>query len=939
MLVSFLTASVRAGTVEPITFTREILPNGLRVIFAPMDGPAIAPVVHVRVLYHVGSRDERPDRQGFAHMFEHMMFRGSKHVKSEEHMQRIVGVGGISNAFTSFDQTTYINTVPNNHLEMALWLEADRMASFRVSQPVLETERNVVHEEWRQRYGNQPYGTMFQDLFKTAFQTHNYTWMPIGDMAQLAQSTPQELQDFHDLYYVPNNATLIIAGKFDVDEARKWVNQFFGWIPKGKDIVRATKPEPVQTETRTKVVYPGNIPVGRMMLAWKTPDYSSDDHLKLDLLGAILGGGRSSRLHLALVENDNPVAVAAQAGNYQLQDPGFFINIAVLLPNADPKEAMARIQQTIDKVIAEGVTAEELEKARTQARLSLIQQRSTAENIASVLGEEEVFGGDANRANEFFAKLDAITVDDLKAVAARYLKSETLTVVKYLPGVDPNAPKPEEAPASGKMEESKPAIELTSTGVASPASATATSSREIVFPAEYPTAAPVSDKVLSNEFNKGVVDEVNGVQVITLTDNRLPVAGAQLIIRTGGHASAKVGVADMTAAILTRGAGGMTATEFASDLESRGISLGAGDDGDTTRLSFSTTTDQLDHAAKRFNQVLTSPDFPADQFARLKQQSAAGLAQSLVNPANVADRELDKLVFGDSPLGRKLDMATLTSINLDDLKTWYSTAYRPENAILVFGGQIEPSRARELASVMLAGWSPAPLPTATYNPPAIPPKRQIILVDNPGGAQAAIRMGIQAYDLRDEDRFAGAVASQILSAGIDSRMDRVLRAQKGLTYGSGAFFRPSRVGGMFNVTVDTKPETTAEAITSAFGVLEEMKANDVTQEELSFAKRRVAGLMVLDTQTIESQGRRRVDGILNNYPIDYYDNYAKYISQVEASQVRQVLNEHVDTSRFSIVVVGPAEQIKAQLEALGEVTVVEMPMKASGGAGMMGMPR
>lgn len=937
MFVSMLTAAARAGNVEPIAFTRETLPNGLRVIFAPMDGPSIAPVVHVRVLYHVGSRDERPDRQGFAHMFEHMMFRGSAHVKSEEHMQLIVGVGGISNAFTSFDQTTYVNTVPNNHLEMALWLEADRMASFRVSQPVLETERNVVHEEWRQRYGNQPYGTMFQDLFKTAFQTHNYTWMPIGNMEQLAQSTPQELQDFHDRYYVPNNATLIIAGKFDIDEARKWVEQYFGWIPRGQDIVRVTQPEPAQTESRTKIVYPGNIPVGRMMLAWKTPDYASDDHLKLDLLGSILGGGRSSRLHLALVENEKPVAVAAQAGNYQLQDPGIFLNIAVLLPNADPAEAMARIQQTIDKVISEGVTTEELEKARTQARLSLIQQRTTAENIASVLGEEEVFGGDANRVNQFFDKLDAITVDDIKAVAARYLRPETLTVVKYLPGADPNAPKPDEAPAaSGKLDEPKPAIQLTS-NEAGPVAAK--SAREIVFPAEYPTTAPISDEVLSNEFNKGVVDEVNGVQVITLTDTRLPVAGAQLVIRTGGHAAAKTGVADLTASMLTRGAAGMSATEFASDLESRGISLGASDDGDTTRISFATTVDQLEHAAKRFNQVLTSPDFPADQFGRLKQQAMAGLAQSLVNPATVADRELDKLVFGDSPLGRKLDIPTLTSITLDDLKTWYAQAYRPENAILVFGGQIEPSRARELAEVMLAGWEASAMPVATYNPPAIPEKRQIILVDNPAGAQASVRMGIQAYTLRDEDRFAGSVASQILSAGIDSRMDRILRAQKGLTYGSAAYFRPTRVGGMFNVTVDTKPETTAEAITSAFGVLDEMKANDVTQQELSFAKRRVAGLMVLDTQTIESQGRRRLDGILNGYPIDYYDNYAAYIAQVEASQVRQVMNEYVDTGRFSIVVVGPAATIKPQLEALGEVTVVDMPMKPGAGGGMMGMPR
>ncbi|RYG87881.1 insulinase family protein, partial [bacterium] len=219
-------AAPAAGHAEPIPYERETLPNGLRVIYAPMTN---APVVHVRVLYHVGSKDEAADRQGFAHMFEHMMFRGSEHVASEQHMKLIQSVGGISNAFTSFDQTTYHNTVPNNQLNLALWLEADRLASFKVADDVLATERNVVKEEWRLRYANQPFGPQSQDLFKLAFKVHNYKWTPIGDMDQLARAVTSELQDFHDRYYVPNNACLIIAGQFDVAQAKAWVKQYYGW--------------------------------------------------------------------------------------------------------------------------------------------------------------------------------------------------------------------------------------------------------------------------------------------------------------------------------------------------------------------------------------------------------------------------------------------------------------------------------------------------------------------------------------------------------------------------------------------------------------------------------------------------------------------------------------------------------------------------------------
>src|SRR5438874_1561428 len=236
-----LTGGANTADVKKINFEKETLDNGLRVIYAPMHN---APVVHVRVFYHVGSKDERPDRQGFAHMFEHMMFRGSAHVAPEEHMKRIGMVGGNSNAFTAYDQTAYVNTIPANQLQMALYLEADRMSSFKVSDDIFKVERVVVSEEWRMRYANTPYGTMFEDFVKTAYTTHPYRWTTIGNMDQLKAAASSELQEFFNKYYIPNNACLVIAGDIDEAKTKEWVHKYYGWIPKGPDIKRDIPQEP-----------------------------------------------------------------------------------------------------------------------------------------------------------------------------------------------------------------------------------------------------------------------------------------------------------------------------------------------------------------------------------------------------------------------------------------------------------------------------------------------------------------------------------------------------------------------------------------------------------------------------------------------------------------------------------------------------------------------
>ncbi|WP_428940395.1 M16 family metallopeptidase [Fontivita pretiosa] len=907
-------------SVPAVQFEKQVLDNGLTVIYAPLRQ---APVVHVRVLYHVGSRDERPDRQGFAHMFEHMMFRGSAHVAPEQHMQLIMQVGGMSNAFTSFDQTVYVNTIPANALEMALYLEADRMASFKVSDEIFQTERKVVAEEWRLRYANQPYGPMYQDLARTAYTRHSYRWTPIGEMDQLRAAASSELQDFFNRYYVPNNACLIIAGDIDIPQARELVQKYFGWIPRGEPVNREIPPEPQQTEPRKLVVKRAAVPLASIAVAYKSTDYRDDDHYALGLLGEILVGGRSSRLDSVLVNGPNPMCSNVSGGDQQLEDLSLFMINATALPGRDPEQITKIIQQTVAEVAEKGVSQEELDRVRTQARNRMIRQRETASSLASMLGEEEVFGGDADRVNREWEKLKAVTVADVQRVAGKYLQPQRMTVLHYLP--DPGGSRGAAADAATQAAR---ANELAAAPVTPSTQPIRT--RQISFPQGYPAQPPMPAELVSRSFEKGVEMEVHGVKVIALSDHRLPMVNFSLVMRSGGHAvpAGKEGLASLTASMLRRGAADMDYLTLSQDLESRGITIEAGDFGDNTRLSGSCTTDQLEHAILRARQILLQPRFDPEEFEKLKRQAIAGLMQSLSRPATVAARELDPALFGDSPLGRQTSLTSLGSITLQDVSKWYESVYRPNDALLVFSGDITAEQAKQLAGKLLSDWKPAEsLPAAEYVLPEPPPQRRIILVDNPDGKQSTIRMGIRAYTIASDEKFAGSLASRILSDGIHSRLERYVRAEKGYTYGAHGVFEPGRHGGSFTASVDTRPETTGPCIQAMIKVFNDMRTQTASAQEIDQAKRRVAGSMVMEMQTIAQQAGKRIDGILNGYPIDYYDVYPQRIAAVTAEQIRAVMDKWVRDDAMTIVVVAPAEQVQQQLEQLGKVEVVPMPLK------------
>jgi zinc protease len=460
--------------------------------------------------------------------------------------------------------------------------------------------------------------------------------------------------------------------------------------------------------------------------------------------------------------------------------------------------------------------------------------------------------------------------------------------------------------------------------------------REIAFPKDYPTEPPMSGKVPAATFEKGVEKQIAGVKVIVMEDKRIAVVNWTLTMRQGRFVepAGKEGLARLTAEMVRRGPTGKTFDQFNDELESRGIELSVFDGGDNTQVSGTCLKEQLPFALQATHDIVISPAFDADEFRRVKGQNDSALRLSLNNPQTVASRDLTRAMYGDSPLGRLTTLESLASITLEDVKQFYESVYKPTDAVLMISGDISVADGQAAAEKIVAGMKAGALPKAEIQLPSVPQKLHIILVDRPESKQSSIRMGERAFDIRSDEKFAGQLAGQMLSSGIDSRLGKYVRAEKGYVYGVGGYFQPTRQAGAFQGQTDTKVETTGATIEAMFKVFDDMKNEAVPEKELADAKFRVAGQLLMSMQTTEQQAGRRVDGVLNGYPIDYYDKYAERIGQVTAAEVKTLMEKYVAEDHMTVVVVAPATArnkpedvtVKEQLEKLGTVEVVGMPL-------------
>ncbi len=422
-----LPATETPGLGKNIEFTEYDLPNGLHVILHQNKS---APVIATYVLYHVGSKNERSDRTGFAHFFEHLMFEGSENIPRGRIDKLISGAGGNLNASTSFDFTDYHFNVPSNQLALALWVESERMLHAKVDETGVETQRKVVKEERRRGVENRPYGTLFENLAAMVFEGSPYEWTPIGSAQYIDQAQIGEFREFYKQYYVPNNATLVVAGDFEVEDAKRLVKQYFADIPRGPEIPRPEVTLAPQSGPKLKVIEKENTPLPGALHAWRGPTETSPDAYAVDLLTNILARGRSSRLYQRLV-NQEQAAVEIQAFPSLLEKAGMvgvfaMGNRGVALSRLDDL-----IKEEIAKVREHGVTPEEFEKARNQKEMELASAFGSMQSRARSLARYHVFYGDTNLINTELEKYLSVAREDLQRVANEYLKPEAVNILHY----------------------------------------------------------------------------------------------------------------------------------------------------------------------------------------------------------------------------------------------------------------------------------------------------------------------------------------------------------------------------------------------------------------------------------------------------------------------------------------------------------------------------
>ena len=425
LCITSLSVSAQANKIE---FEQYKLKNGMNVI---LHEDHSTPIVAVTVLYHVGSKNEFAERTGFAHFFEHLMFEGSDNIGRGEYMKTVAANGGILNANTSFDRTFYFEILPSNQLELGLWMESERLLHLKVDSIGVQTQREVVKEEYRQS-DNQPYGSFLREMFSRAFEKHSYNWVPIGSLDHLNEATIEEFIEFYKTYYVPNNATLSIAGDFDKKQLKKWIETYFSPIPRGtKEMHRPTIMEPIKNKEIRDTVY-DNIQLPAVMMGYHTPAQGTSDAYAVDMLAQILSQGNSSRLQKSIVDEQEK-ALFVGAFPFPSEDPGLSLMFGIPNTGVDIVDLEKAIDSEVEKLQNELISEKEFQKLRNQIENNMISQNSTVEGIAESLANYYIYYGDANLINTEISRYMKVTREDIQRVAKEYFRTDNRVVLYYLP--------------------------------------------------------------------------------------------------------------------------------------------------------------------------------------------------------------------------------------------------------------------------------------------------------------------------------------------------------------------------------------------------------------------------------------------------------------------------------------------------------------------------
>lgn len=905
-----------AAPVKPLVYTQRTLANGLRVFAMPDRGTAN---VAVEVIYDVGAKNDPAGRSGFAHMFEHLMFKSTRNLVPEQFDRLTEDVGGNNNASTHDDFTEYHEVIPANHLERLLFAEAERMGSLVVDQPVFASERNVVEEELRQGEAR-PYGKLFQTYLPAiSYSVHPYARSPIGSIADLDAATIADIRAFHATYYRPDNAVLIVSGKFDAAQLDHWVDRYFGAIPTpSRSIPRVTAVEPLRTASTTVTVHAANTPLPAVAISWQVPSARSPDDAALSVLDAVLSAGESSRLYETLVYRDQ-LATGAGSQLEDHRDTGMLVAYAILAGGKSVADGEAALRREVARLRDAPVGAAELDIAKNQLLTTAIKARETPLGRASTLAEAVIVEGDAAAADRDVAALAAVTAADIQRVARQYLRDEASATIRYLPAT---AAAPANAPVRVAA---TVAVAPLAVPPDVPIVVAATAAERVAPPAP---AAPVPVPV-------PVVQErtlPNGLRVAVASRHDVPLIATVLVTPAGSATDprGRAGTAELMATLLTKGTATRSATTIAHEIEALGGSIGAGAGWDGTTLSVSVKTDRIGPAMAVFADVARHPKFDPQEIERARTQAidAAGIA--MTTPTAIARMTATKVVFGDTTYGHVAGgtVKSLKAITRADIAASYAAAAGPAGATLILTGDIDLDGAVALATTAFGDWRAPAGTQATATPAgATYPAPRTIVVDLPDAAQASVIVARPGVRRADPAYYPAIVANAALGGGFGSRLNNEIRVRRGLAYGASSGLDARREPGSLTAATATKNASAPEVAGVIVSEWRRLASAPVAGSELAVQKAILTGGFGRSVETVAGLAGRLAGLAIDAVPLSELAAYSAKVDAVTPAEVTAVAATLFDPARASTVVVGDAKTFLPAFAAAG--TKVEVIPAAS----------
>lgn len=897
-------AAAQGGVaVPPLGFNKRVLANGMEVYTAR---DASTSNVTVQVWYRVGSKDDPAGRSGFAHLFEHLLFKSTKNMPSETFDRLTEDVGGMNNAFTADDVTAYYEVVPANHLQRILFAEADRMGSLVVDQATFESERDVVKEEYRQRILASPYGRLF-GLFtpETIYQAHPYRRPGIGSIEELNASTLDDVLRFHATYYRPDNAMLIVAGNFDQTQLDAWVDEYFA------PLKRPTTPMPVNdvkepepTGPRTATYYAPNVPLPAVVLAWNTVAYKDADRAALTVLDGVLSTGESSRLYRSLVY-DKQIAASIGSSPDFAQQAGNLTAYAIMADGQTVDAGKAALEAEIARLRDAPITAAELSEAKNELVANALRGRESIDDRATTLGMALIMTGDATAADREIAEIQAVTAADVQRVARRYLTPQRQITINYLPADD-------EHPASAQKMNVDAPVTVAELAPAGPVAVLLPEAERARLPQPGAEVAPATPAVADFRLD-------NGLRVLVAPTQGLPLVSARLNLNAGSanDPMGKPGVASMTAALLTQGTTTKSAPEIATAIEQLGASLGAGSGADFTNVYANAPKDVFGQTLTLMADLVRNPTFAAEELERQQSQTLDGLRVALSQPGSIAAQSVGRVIYGAAPYGAP-GSGTLTSIpalTRDDVAVFHSDRFRPSQATLVFSGDVTPAEARALADEAFGDWRDAgPAPAAVDKAgQALAPR--VVVVDQPGAGQAAVIAAIRGVKRTDADYFPLTLGNTLLGGGFSSRLNQEIRIKRGLSYGARSSVGAQQDVGVFTAATQTKNETATEVADLILAEVGKLGTAPATEAELAPRRAALIGGFGRSLETVDGLGGLVANLALYDLPMSDLADYAGRVRSVTPQQVEAAFAGHLPTDQASLVIVGDASKFIDGLRA------------------------